>query len=123
MTETKLIRAYNGILIIATQDTNDFFALKGGHYGKGILANAKLKIVMKQEPGEVPTITEKLMLSETESKRLVHFDRGEGLLVANRNHCEIKVVASPGEQRLITTDPEEIAQLNNIQRKGGGVSA
>lgn len=117
--ETKLIRAYNGILVIATQDTNDFFALQDGYYGKGILASAKLKIVMKQEPEEVPTITEKLMLSETESKRLIHFDRGEGLLVANRNHCEIKVVASPMEERLITTDPTEIANLNNIKRKGG----
>lgn len=117
--ETKLIRAYNGILVIATQDTNDFFALQDGYYGKGILASAKLKIVMKQEPEEVPTITEKLMLSETESKRLIHFDRGEGLLVANRNHCEIKVVASPMEKQLITTDPSEIAQLNNIRRNRG----
>lgn len=115
--ETKLIRAYNGILIIATQDTNDFFALQDGYYGKGILASAKLKIVMKQEPEEVPTITEKLMLSETESRRLTHFDRGEGLLVANRNHCEIKVVASPMEERMITTDPNEIARYMNQKRR------
>ena len=117
--ETKLIRAYNGIIVIATQDTNDFFALQDGYYGKGILASAKLKIVMKQEPEEVPTITEKLMLSEVESRRLIHFDRGEGLLVANRNHCEISVVASPMEERLITTDPAEIAKLTKINRKGG----
>lgn len=116
--ETKLIRAYNGILIIATQDTNDFFALENGKYGKGILASSKLKIVMKQEPEEVPTITEKLMLSESESSRLIHLDRGEGLLIANRNHCEIEVIASAQEERLITTDPNEIAQLHNIRREG-----
>lgn len=119
LTETKLIRAFNGILVIATQDSNDFFALQDGYYGKGILANAKLKVVMKQEPEEVPVMTEKLMLSETESRRLTHFDRGEALLVANRNHAEIKVTASPMEERLITTDPEQLSKYIAQERKGG----
>lgn len=104
--EFKTVRAYNCCIIAATQDTNDFFALNDGHYGKGILANAKIKLVMKQEPEEVPTITSSLLLSETEASNLIHYNPGEGLLIANRNHTEIQVVASPAEDALINTNPE-----------------
>lgn len=104
--EFKTVRAYNCCIIAATQDTNDFFALNDGHYGKGILANAKIKLVMKQEPEEVPTITKSLLLSETEASNLMHYNPGEGLLIANRNHTEIQVVASMAEDMLINTNPE-----------------
>ena len=107
----KTVRAYNAICISATQDTNDFFALKDGYYGKGILSNAKIKIVMKQEPEEVGTLTKLMNLSGNESRRLLHLQRGEGLLVANRNHAEIKFVASRFEHELITTDPEQLREI------------
>lgn len=116
--EFKTVRAYNASIIAATQDTNDFFALDNGHYGKGILANAKIKLVMKQESEEVPTITNLMMLSETESKRLAYYEPGEGLLIANRNHIEIKVVASDAEDRLINTDPEKKRRWINSDKEG-----
>lgn len=107
----KTVRSYKTIIVSATQDLNDFFALNDGWYGKGILANAKIKFIMKTEEAEVPTITEALRLSQSESDQLVYFDRGEGLLIANRNHTDIKIVASPIEHALITTDPEELERL------------
>ena len=33
----KIIRGYGGAAVCATQDLNDFFALEGGKYGRGIL--------------------------------------------------------------------------------------
>lgn len=111
--EFKTVRAYNCIIIAATQDTNDFFALKDGYYGKGILANAKIKLVMKQEPEEVPTITKSLLLSEEEASNLIFYEPGEGLLIANRNHVEIKVVASEDEDLLINTEAEKKKQRIN----------
>lgn len=111
LTLYKTVRAYNTIVISATQDTNDFFALKDGWYGKGIMANAKIKLILKQEQQEAETLVKLLRLSETETQRLTYFKRGEGLLVANRNHAEIKIVASPVEHTLITTDPEQLKQI------------
>lgn len=104
--EAKTVRAYNAIFIAGTQDTNDFFALDDGRYGKSILANSRIKLIMKQEPEEVPTITKMLMLSDQESRRLNYYEPGQGLLIANRNHIEIKVVASSAEDLLINTNPE-----------------
>jgi type IV secretory pathway VirB4 component len=36
----KIIRGYGGAAIAATQDLNDFLALDGGKYGKGVINNA-----------------------------------------------------------------------------------
>lgn len=117
LTLYKTVRSYNAICVAATQDTNDFFALKDGIYGNGILANAKVKILMKPEVTEVPVLAKKLQLSETESSRLIHFSRGDALLLANRNHAEIRVIASQAEHRLITTDPEQLRKLYGNARQ------
>lgn len=111
LTLYKTVRAYNTIVVSATQDTNDFFALSEGKYGKGILANAKIKLILKQEEQESETLGRLLRLSETETQRLTYYNRGEGLLIANRNHVELKVVASQLEDSLITTDSEQLKAL------------
>lgn len=112
----KLVRGYNAIVVNATQDTNDFFALNNGVYGKGIIANSKIKIVLRQEPQEARTIAELLNLSEEEETHIQYYEPGEGLLVANRSHSEIKVLASTLEDELINSDPEHIKQ--RLQKQG-----
>lgn len=119
--EAKMIRGFGGILIVATQDTNDYFALKNGFYGQGILANSKVKIIMKQEDTEIPILKEKLLLPEEELKLLTDFQRGEGLLIANKNHIEMKVVGSISEHPLITTDTEELRQIVNSKKEANNV--
>lgn len=104
----KLVRAYNCIAVGATQDINDFFALKDGFYGKGILANSKIQILMRQKEQEAVTVSDLLGLSERERSSLPFFNKGEALVLANRNHAKIKVVGSPIEHKLITTDATEL---------------
>ena len=104
----KLVRAYNCIAVGATQDINDFFALKDGFYGKGILANSKIQILMRQKEQEAVAVAELLGLSEYEKSALPYFNKGEALVLANRNHAKIKVVGSPIEHKLITTDASEL---------------
>lgn len=107
LTQAKTVRAYNCCLIVATQDTNDYFAQKGGSYGKGILANSKFKLAMKQDyPSEAETLGNELGLSKMEISRLLDYGRGDGILVANRNHIEIHITASPLVHNLIKTDAE-----------------
>lgn len=115
----KLVRAYNCIVVGATQDVNDFFALKGGFYGKGILANSKIHVLMRQEEQEAAAVADLLGMSEVERSSLPFFARGEALVLANRNHAKIKVVGSAIEHNLITTDATELmAQVRN-QNQGG----
>lgn len=112
----KLVRAYNCIAVGATQDINDFFALKDGVYGKGILANSKIQILMRQKEQEATAVADLLGLSETERSSLPFFNKGEALVLANRNHAKIKVVGSSIEHNLITTDASELlAQIGAEQ--------
>lgn len=112
----KLVRAYNCIAVGATQDINDFFALKEGFYGKGILANSKIQILMRQKEQEAAAVSELLDLSETERTGLPFYNKGEALVLANRNHAKIKVVGSEIEHKLITTDASELlAQISTEQ--------
>lgn len=52
----KIIRAYSGAGIFATQDLNDFFALDDGKYGKGIINNCKTKIILNMEDEEAQRV-------------------------------------------------------------------
>ncbi|MDD6484020.1 MAG: hypothetical protein PUF72_05535 [Clostridiales bacterium] len=106
----KVIRGYGGSAIAATQDLNDFFALDNGSYGKGIINNAKIKFIMQLETEEAARVENTLGLSRVEIQQVTHFQRGEGLLMANSNHVLVDFKSSKNENELITTDREQLAK-------------
>lgn len=107
----KIIRGYGGAAIAATQDLNDFFALDGGKYGKGIINNAKTKIVLNLEDDEALRVQDALKLTDTEISNITRFERGNGLISTNSNHITVEFKASALEKQLITTDRYELSQL------------
>lgn len=107
----KTIRGYGGSAIAATQDLHDFFALNNGEFGKGILNNANTKLILKLEPNEAAYVKEILDLSVNEISTLRGANRGEGLIVANRNKIHIQIKASPVEHDLITTNREDLERI------------
>jgi len=107
----KIIRGYGGSAICATQDLEDFFALEGGKYGKGIINNSKTKIILNLENKEAMAVRELLQLSEEEYKKIIRFPKGHGLLSANGNNVPIHFKASDLENDLITTDRRQLERL------------
>lgn len=107
----KIIRAYSGAGIFATQDLNDFFALDAGKYGKGIINNCKTKIILNMEDEEAQRVKEILHLSETEVLNITHFQRGNGLISTNNNNITVEFKASALEKELITTDRQELLEI------------
>ncbi len=107
----KIIRGYGGSAIYATQDLNDFFALDDGKYGKGIINNAKTKIILNLEDEEAQRVQQILHLSETEVLEITHFERGNGLISTNNSNVTVEFKASQLEQELITTDRRELQEL------------
>ncbi len=107
----KIIRGYGGSAICATQDLNDFFALEDGKYGKGIINNAKTKIVLNLEDEEATRVQDILHLSEAETMAITHFERGNGLISTNNNNVTIEFKASTLEKELITTDRRELKEI------------
>jgi type IV secretory pathway VirB4 component len=100
---------YLGVSTI-TQDIEDFL---NTDYGKAIVTNSAIQILMKQSPAAIDRIAETFYLSEGEKHLLLAADQGEGLFFAGPNHVAIRVVASPDEHYLITTKPEELLEMKS----------
>lgn len=113
----KIIRAYSGAGIFATQDLNDFFALDDGKYGKGIINNCKTKIILNMEDEEAQRVKHILHLSETEVMNITHFQRGNGLISTNNNNITVEFKASALEKELITTDRQELLEILARQKQ------
>lgn len=107
----KIIRGYGGSAICATQDINDFFALDDGKYGKGIINNAKTKILLNLEDEEARRVQALLHLSDAEVMEITHFERGSGLISTNNNNVTVEMRCSQFEKDLITTDRRELQEL------------
>ena len=107
----KIMRGYGGSAICATQDLNDFFALDGGKYGKGIINNCKTKIILNLEDDEAERVKDIFKLSEAEIMEITHFERGSGLISTNNNNITVEFKCSELEKRLITTDRRELKQI------------
>jgi len=107
----KIIRGYGGSAICATQDISDFFALEDGKYGKGIINNCKTKIILNLEDDEADRVQEILGLSESERQAIIHFERGNAMISANKNNVTVEVKPSAKELELITTDRRELQAI------------
>lgn len=104
----KRARKYYLGLTTITQDVEDFLA---SDYGKAIITNSSIQILMKQSPAAIDKVAEVFYLSEGEKRLLLSAEVGEGLFFAGANHVAIKVIASPEEHQLITTKPQELMRL------------
>ena len=107
----KIIRGYGGSAIAATQDIGDLFALKNGVFGRALLHNTALKLLLRTEGYEGKIVQEMLGLTNAELQHLSYQERGHGLLFAGAMRLPIGIVPSPKEHELITTDRSEIAYL------------
>jgi hypothetical protein len=101
----KRARKYYLGMTTATQDVEDFLK---NEYGKAVLTNSSIQILLKQGTAEVDMIAETFYLSEGEKALLLTADVGEGLFFAGQNHVAMKVFAAPFEHELITSNPMEI---------------
>jgi conjugal transfer ATP-binding protein TraC len=88
-----------------TQDVSDFMK---SSYGKPIITNSSIQLLLKQSPAGIDLIKETFMLTEQEKLLLLEVPVGEGIFFAGQKHVAIKIVASYTEDQIITTDPEQI---------------
>lgn len=94
-----------------TQDVEDFLL---SPYGRPIITNSSLQILLKQAPAMVDLVGKTFNLTEGEKNFLVQTNVGQGLFVAGLQHAAIQIVASFLEDKIVTTKPEELLE----QRRG-----
>lgn len=104
---------YLGVTTI-TQDVDDFLQTA---YGKEIVTNSSIQILLKQHSAAIDQIGEVFYLSEGEKQLLLSATKGEGIFFAGQNHVAIKVIASEDEHLLITSNPEEVLKMKQNSAK------
>ena len=101
----KRARKYYLGLTTITQDVEDFIR---SDYGKAIVTNSSIQMLMKQSTSAADKLKDVFYLSQGEKHLLLSAEVGEGIFFAGQNHVALRVVASPAEHQLITTDPKEL---------------
>jgi type IV secretory pathway VirB4 component len=97
-----------------TQDVGDFMK---SDYGKPIITNSSLQLLMKQSPATIDLVKKTFNLTEEEKYLLLQAEVGEGIFFAGQKHVAIKVVASYTEDQFITTAPEEVLKIKKAKGK------
>jgi len=109
----KRSRKYYLALTTATQDVQDFLSTD---YGKAVLSNSSIQILLKQSTTTIDHIAQVFYLSQGEKELLLSADIGEGLFFAGQSHVAIKVIAAPFEHTIITTNPQELIKMQEEQK-------
>ena len=104
---------YLGVTTI-TQDIEDFL---NSPYGKPIVTNSSLQLLLKQSPAAVDALQKTFYLTDEEKFLLLESAIGEGLFFAGTKHVAIKVVASYTEDQVITSDPEQLLEIEKAKQE------
>ena len=110
----KRARKYNMGLTTISQDVDEFINSK---YGKAVITNASMKMLLKQDTAALRLLSELFALTTGEREFLSNAPVGEGLFFAGKYHLGIKILSNKLEHLLITSKPDEIKRLKtNILR-------
>ena len=104
----KKARKHYLALTTATQDVQDFLSTD---YGKAVLSNSSIQVLLKQSPTEIDLVSQIFYLTNQEKQLLLTSDVGEGLFFAGLSHVAIQIVAADFEHKLITSNPEELLKM------------
>jgi type IV secretory pathway VirB4 component len=97
---------YLGVSTI-TQDVEDFLR---SPYGRPIITNSSLQMLLKQSPATIDIVAKAFDLTDAEKNFLLAAEVGTGIFFAGKHHVAIRIVASYFESQIITTNPEQLLE-------------
>jgi type IV secretory pathway VirB4 component len=104
---------YLGLATI-TQDVEDFLK---SPYGRPILTNSSMQLLLKQSPTTIDVLKNAFNLTESEKYTLLEANVGEGIFFAGLKHVAIKIVSSYTEEQIITSDPAQVLAIQASKNK------
>lgn len=110
----KRCRKYFTGLTTITQDISDFMSSR---YGKPIVTNSSMQLLLRQSPASVDFVAETFYLTDHEKFLLLESNVGEGIFFAGTKHAAIKVIASYSEDQIITSDPRQLLEIEEAKRE------
>jgi conjugal transfer ATP-binding protein TraC len=97
-----------------TQDVEDFLR---SPYGRPILTNSSIQLLLKQSPTTIDVLKDTFNLTDEEKFLLLESGVGEGLFFAGLKHVAIKIVASYTEDQIITSDPSQLLAIKREKQR------
>lgn len=104
---------YMGVTTI-TQDVSDFLH---SAYGNQIITNSELKLLLKQSTAGIDTVAKTFLLTQGERYVLLNARQGDGLFFAGEKHAYMHVEASYYEDKIITSDPRQILEIEQAKKE------
>jgi len=101
-----------------TQDVEDFLK---SDYGRPIVTNSSLQLIMKQSPATIDVLQKAFNLTEQEKHLVLSAGVGEGLFFAGPKHASIRVIASYAEDQFITTSPGQVEKIKKAKARLAGL--
>ncbi len=99
----KRARKYGLGVTTITQDVEDFMT---SSYGKAIVTNSSIQLLLKQSPASIDVLQNVFKLTEQEKYILLNASVGTWLFFASGEHVGIQILASYFEEKIITTKPK-----------------
>jgi len=98
----KRARKYNLGITTITQDVEDFAQ---STYGKPIITNSSIQVLLKQSTASIDALENIFKLTDQEKYILLNSAVWQGLFFAWAEHVGIQVVASFYEEQIVSSDP------------------
>lgn len=98
----KRARKYGLGVTTITQDVEDFI---NNQYGKAIVTNSSIQLLLKQSTASIDALQNIFKLTDQEKHILLNAAVGQGLFFAGTEHVGIQVLASYFEEKVVTTNP------------------
>ncbi|MBP9779325.1 DUF87 domain-containing protein [Candidatus Gracilibacteria bacterium] len=98
----KRARKYGLGVTTITQDVEDFMS---SSYGRAIVTNSSIQLLLKQSPASIDVLQDVFKLTEQEKYILLNASVGTGLFFASGEHVGIQILSSYFEEKIITTKP------------------
>jgi type IV secretory pathway VirB4 component len=95
---------YLGVTTI-TQDVEDFLR---SPYGRPIVTNSSIQLLLKQAPATIDIVAKAFDLTDAEKNFLLGAEMGTGIFFAGKRHVAIQIVPSYFEDQIITTNPQQL---------------
>ncbi len=111
------MRRYNCSMLAASQGFEVFMRVE---QGVGILKNATIKLILRQESLDIDAIQGKFNLSEGEANFVLRSPKGTGILMVDNESTILNVKATEKEEEIYTTDPNQLKDLSEKPNKEAG---
>lgn len=100
----KRARKYQLGITTITQDVEDFLL---SPYGRPIITNSSLQLLLKQSPATIDIMVKTFNLTDSEKNFLLETPVGQGLFFAGLKHVIVQIVGSYLEDKIVTMKKEK----------------